>query len=305
MLLFSIFLLVAGFSFLFTWQADQSLVKNMTFGFFQLTDDAIAQNALGKLGAWIGFVFFYKGFGIASFAFCIIFFSLGIYLLTKLQPIPIFKTLRYSFFGVIWISLILGLIFNQTYQVLGGVFGHFGIIYLQGLIGNIGTVLFLIAYILVFAVAIFNIEFYQPNMKLQSVSLFENNLAPNQSEEVPTATVGNKIYTEGGAITIADGLDLAPLNEEDFLLEERPLEDLTALENNDFPIDEDAPLAVITPEEEKPITFIFQTYRSVSTVVWTPEFVISVPQTPYEIITGQKISSSVSLLCDAPFRLRS
>jgi S-DNA-T family DNA segregation ATPase FtsK/SpoIIIE len=267
MLLFSIFLLVAGFSFLFTWQADQSLVKNMTFGFFQLSDVAIAQNALGKLGAWIGFVFFYKGFGIASFAFCIIFFSLGIYLLTKLQPIPIFKTLRYSFFGVIWISLVLGLIFNQTYQVLGGVFGHFGIIYLQGLIGNIGTVLFLISYILVFAVAIFNIEFYQPNMKLQSVSLFENNLAPNQSGDVPTTSVGNKIFTEGGAITIADGLDLAPLNEEDFLLVERPLEDLTALENNDFPIDEDAPLTVITPEEEKPITFIEETLKTDSGLV--------------------------------------
>ena len=267
MLLFSIFLLVAGFSFLFTWQADQSLVKNMTFGFFQLSDVSIAQNALGKLGAWIGFVFFYKGFGIASFAFCIIFFSLGIYLLTKLQPIPIFKTLRYSFFGVIWISLILGLIFNQTYQVLGGVFGHFGIIYLQGLIGNIGTVLFLISYILVFAVAIFNIEFYQPNMKLQSVSLFENNLAPNQSEDVPTTSVGNKIFTEGGAITIADGLDLAPLNEEDFLLVERPLEDLTALENNDFPIDEDAPLTVITPEEEKPIPFNEETLKTDSGLV--------------------------------------
>jgi S-DNA-T family DNA segregation ATPase FtsK/SpoIIIE len=168
---------------------------------------------------------------------------------------------------VIWISLVLGLIFNQTYQVLGGVFGHFGIIYLQGLIGNIGTVLFLISYILVFAVAIFNIEFYQPNMKLQSVSLFENNLAPNQSEDVPTTSVGNKIFTEGGAITIADGLDLAPLNEEDFLLVERPLEDLTALENNDFPIDEDAPLTVITPEEEKPIPFIEETLKTDSGLV--------------------------------------
>ena len=182
LVLFALFLLVAGFSFLFTWQADQSLVKNMTFGFFQLADDSLAQNALGKLGAWLGFVFFYKGFGVASFAFCIIFFSLGIYLLTKLQPIPIFKTLRYSFFGVIWISLVLGFVFNQTYQVLGGVFGHFGIIYLQGLIGNIGTVLFLLSYILVFATAIFNIEFYQPNIKLQAVSLFENNLSQNQNE---------------------------------------------------------------------------------------------------------------------------
>ncbi|MFZ4798405.1 MAG: DNA translocase FtsK 4TM domain-containing protein [Bacteroidia bacterium] len=242
MILFSLFLLIAGFSFLFTWQADQSLVKNMSFGLFQLADDALAQNALGKLGAWLGFVFFYKGFGIASFAFCIIFFSVGIYLLTKLEPIPIFKTLKYSFFAVIWLSLIFGFIFNQTYQVLGGVFGHFGIIYLQGLIGNIGTVLFLLSYILVFAIAIFNIEFYQPNLKLSAVPIFEPNLSQNQNEE--SVAGGNKIFTEGGSISIAEGLELAPLNQEDFVLVERPLENLTALENNDFPIDEDAPLEV-------------------------------------------------------------
>jgi len=240
MILFALFLLIAGFSFLFTWQADQSLVKNMSFGLFQLADDTLAQNALGKLGAWLGFVFFYKGFGIASFAFCIIFFSVGIYLLTKLEPIPIFKTLKYSFFAVIWLSLIFGFIFNQTYQVLGGVFGHFGIIYLQGLIGNIGTVLFLISYILVFAIAIFNIEFYQPNLKLNSVPIFEPNLSQNQNEE--TVATGNKVITDSGSITVAQGLELAPLNQEDFVLVERPLENLTALDNEEFPIDEDAPL---------------------------------------------------------------
>lgn len=244
MILFALFLLIAGFSFLFTWQADQSLVKNMSFGFFQLADDSLAQNALGRFGAWLGFVFFYKGFGIASFAFCIIFSSVGIYLLTQLEPIPIFKTLRYSFFGVIWLSLVLGFVFNQTYQVLGGVFGHFGIIYLQGLIGNIGTTLFLISYLLVFAIAIFNIELYHPNLKLNSVPIFEPHLAQNQNDEV--VAVGNKVFTQEGSITIADGLDLAPLNEEDFVLVERPMENLTDPVLTEFPIDEDA------PEEELP-----------------------------------------------------
>lgn len=262
LILFALFLLVAGFSFLFTWQADQSLVKNMSFGFFQIANDSLAQNALGKLGAWLGFVFFYKGFGVASFAFCIIFFSLGIYLLTKLQPIPIFRTLKLSFFGVIWISLVLGFIFNQTYQVLSGVFGHFGIIYLQGLIGNIGTVLFLLAYVLVFAIAIFNIEFYRPNTKLYAVSLFENNLSSNQNEENVAASGANKIFTEGGAITIADGLDFVSLNENDFELIERPLEDLTDTDNSEFPIDVDAPLVV-----DQPIQLIDETFKTNSGLV--------------------------------------
>lgn len=238
MILFSLFLLIAGFSFLLTWQADQSLVKSMTFGFFQLTDEQAAQNALGVFGAWLGFVFFYKGFGIASFAICLIFAAIGIYLLTKLQPIPIFKTLRYSFFAVIWLSLVLGLIFNQSYQILGGVFGHFGIIYLQNLIGNIGTALFLMAYILVFAVAVFNIEFYHPGVRLRSEHIFENGLAANQSENEEEIVKNNIVE---GAITMADDLDLPPINEEDFVLVERPIENLKNTVAEGFPADEQAP----------------------------------------------------------------
>jgi len=238
MILFSLFLLIAGLSFLLTWQADQSLVKTMTFGFFQLADEQSAQNALGMLGAWLGFVFFYKGFGIASFAFCLIFTSIGIYLLTKLQPIPIFKTLRYSFFAVIWLSLLLGFVFNQSYQILGGVFGHFGIIYLQNLLGNIGTTLFLLAYILVFAVAIFNIEFYHPGVKLKSEHIFENGLAANQSEKEEEKLKTNIVE---GSITMADNLDLPPLKEEDFIMVERPMEDLKTSVIEEFPQDEQAP----------------------------------------------------------------
>ncbi|MBJ7428783.1 MAG: DNA translocase FtsK, partial [Bacteroidia bacterium] len=233
------FLLIAGFSFLLTWQTDQSLVKSMTFGFFQLTDQQNAQNALGIFGAWLGFVFFYKGFGIASFAFCLIFIAIGIYLLTKLQPIPIFKTLRYSFFAVIWLSLVFGFIFNQSYQILGGVFGHFGIIYLQNLLGNIGTLLFLLAYILVFAVAIFNIEFYHPELKLKAEHIFENDLAINQTE-ISEPEFGKKNTIEG-MITVSDDLDLPPINEEDFVLVERPNEDLNNPLETVFPADEQAP----------------------------------------------------------------
>jgi len=239
MILFSLFLLIAGFSFLLTWQTDQSLVKSMTFGFFQLTDQQNAQNALGILGAWLGFVFFYKGFGIASFAFCLIFIAIGIYLLTKLQPIPIFKTLRYSFFAVIWLSLVFGFIFNQSYQILGGVFGHFGIIYLQNLLGNIGTLLFLLAYILVFAVAIFNIEFYHPELKLKAEHIFENDLAINQTE-ISEPEFGKKNTIEG-MITVSDDLDLPPINEEDFVLVERPNEDLNNPLETVFLADEQAP----------------------------------------------------------------
>lgn len=237
-ILFSFFLLIAGISFLFTWQADQSLVKNMSFGYFQISTETVAKNALGNLGAWLGFIFIYKGFGVASFAICIIFFSIGFYLLTKLQPIPIIKTLKYSFFSTIWLSLVFGLIFNQTYQIIGGVFGHFGIINLKIIIGDIGTVLFLISYILIFAVALFNIEFYQPNFKLKSEHLFEPNLSNSQAED--SFKNSNKENTVNGEITIAKGIDLPPLDSEDFILVEKPIENIVTIKEDNFPEDKSA-----------------------------------------------------------------
>jgi S-DNA-T family DNA segregation ATPase FtsK/SpoIIIE len=99
---------------------------------FTQIDPEIAENILGKLGAWLGYVFVYRGFGISSFAFSIIFLSLGIYLVAKHQPIPIIKTLRYSFFGVVWVSLTMGFLLGDVNPVLGGSFGYFGYSYDDG-----------------------------------------------------------------------------------------------------------------------------------------------------------------------------
>lgn len=161
-ILFAVYLLIALVSFLVTWQADQSLVLNLGWDMFLETDPDAAENWLGKIGAWVGYVFVYKGFGIASLLFSVCGAAVGIRLLTQTEPIPIGKTLRYSFFGLIWISLATGFVFNDVWQILGGTFGHFGFLYLKGLIGTAGAGLLIICYALVFAVAVFNIKFYQP-----------------------------------------------------------------------------------------------------------------------------------------------
>lgn len=160
--LFAIYLLVSILSFLITWEADQSLVLNLGWDMFLKTDPDAAENWLGKIGAWVGYSFVYKGFGIASLLFSLCFGVIGIKLLTQIALIPILKMLRYTFFGLIWISLATGFIFTDSWQIVGGTFGHFGFLYLKGLIGTVGAGLFLICYVLVFAVAVFNIRFYEP-----------------------------------------------------------------------------------------------------------------------------------------------
>lgn len=197
-LLFSIFLFVSGVSFLMSWQADQSLIRGISFGMFSLSDPASVENVLGTIGAWIAYVFFYKAFGISSFAFCLIFFSVGVFLLTKLQPIPILKTLRYSFFIVIWLSLATGFLFNEQYQILGGVFGHFGYLFLKNLIGSLGIGLCLITYALIFLVSVFNIEFYKAELNLETENKDNSNEESNQSGNMvfPLAEQTNELTSD-------------------------------------------------------------------------------------------------------------
>jgi S-DNA-T family DNA segregation ATPase FtsK/SpoIIIE len=175
---FSLFLFISSLSFFSTWESDQSLVKGITWGIFSQEAPQLADNALGILGAWLSYVFIYKGFGIASFAFVLIFFLLGVLLLTNLQPIPLVKTLRYSFFGGIWLSLSTAFLFHSYMPVLAGSFGHFGYLYLKALLGSAGVGFALLAYALIFFVAVFNIKFYAPkaavDQPLESANTLQN-----------------------------------------------------------------------------------------------------------------------------------
>ena len=69
LLLICLFLFTCFSSYLFTWAEDQSVVKNTSILFPD--EDIRIANILGSLGAWVSHQFFYNGFGIASYLFCI------------------------------------------------------------------------------------------------------------------------------------------------------------------------------------------------------------------------------------------
>ncbi len=165
-ILSSLFLFISCLSFFASWQSDQSLVKSISWGVLSEITPDLADNILGLAGAWLSYIFVYKGFGISAFAFVVIFFSIGVLLLTKQEPIPISKTLRYSFFAGIWLSLTMGFVFGDTLPVLAGSFGYYGFLFLKGLLGSLGTGLALVAYLLIFLIAIFNINFFEPKEPL-------------------------------------------------------------------------------------------------------------------------------------------
>jgi S-DNA-T family DNA segregation ATPase FtsK/SpoIIIE len=236
-LLSSVFMAFAFGSFLFSWQYDQNIAKGLGWDVFLQNDPDAAENILGKLGAWVAYVFMYKGFGIASFAFVLIFGLIGIKLLTDTTPLPIGKTVRFSFFGVLWFSVTLGLIFTDVWQILGGAFGHYGYLYLKGLIGTAGAALGLIFYLLVFLVVVFNIKFYQPKPKP---------VAPEQIDE--PENLGN--ITLSTAALAAQEVEAEPLNPDDFILTVK--ENIVETIEEPQPEIAEEPLEELTPIVEPP-----------------------------------------------------
>ena len=232
------FMLVAFTSFLFSWEKDQSLIGNLSWDMFNQIDTDAADNLLGKLGAWIAYVCMYKGFGIAAYSFVIIAIAIAIKLLTSFEPIKIVKTLKYSFFVIIWLSLSLGFVFTDNMQILGGTFGHFGFLYLKGLLGTIGAGIGLIFYALVFLVAVYNISFYQPQPIVEKLPV---DISSAESEPVfPLVTDEAKAFEN------------IPLNPDEFILKENEIvTDEPAAEIEDIKKNDEAiPEIIIEPVEQ-------------------------------------------------------
>jgi len=181
LLIMSMFFLVAFTSYLFTWQDDQSYISSANGGWHNLaisktvkeiTDNPDktpqVQNWLGKFGALLSNKFIFEWFGIASFIFVFVFFIIGYRLLFKVRLYSINKTLGYSFFLIIFISLTIGFFHSFTNDFphyLEGGFGYFTIPLLYAQIGEAGTAGLLAFAALTVLIIAYNIDFKVPRRK--------------------------------------------------------------------------------------------------------------------------------------------
>ena len=82
-MLFSVFVLLASISYLFSWRIDQSVLDNNFSDFVFDFKNISSSNFMGKLGAYCAHFFIYNGFGIGSFLIYPMFFILGYNLYRK------------------------------------------------------------------------------------------------------------------------------------------------------------------------------------------------------------------------------
>ena len=134
--LLGIALFLSIISYLFNWQADQSLIGNLT------SRDLSTQNWLNTFGANIGELFVYDGFGVPSIIVSFLITLTGVYYFFDFKKIKIAKYWFWGSLMMIWLSIFFGF-FSNINPLFSGVIGYEINDVLQDYLGLIGAVLLL------------------------------------------------------------------------------------------------------------------------------------------------------------------
>lgn len=163
LLLFSFFLIFAFVSHLFHWKADLSIAKDSSLASLLADTSVKVNNSMGKVGAWMAYVFFHQWFGLASFIIPMLTFLVGFRLFFSIMLLPFRKVFIYGLFSLIFISVSLAFIFSDEQLLLGGQFGSILNEYLISVIGStgVGFILFFTAFS--FGIVNFNWKFSLPD----------------------------------------------------------------------------------------------------------------------------------------------
>lgn len=148
-MLFSLSLIVAFTSYLFTGTNDQSVVESLWDSDIQESGREI-YNVLGIVGAFCSYWFMYRWFGIAAYLLIPYFFLLGFRIVYLASPVSLYKLARVVLFFTLWISISIGYLllkFNSdaNLSVWSGGVGHYTADYLENLIGIATPILLLFA----------------------------------------------------------------------------------------------------------------------------------------------------------------
>jgi len=229
----SVFLLIAFTSYFFTWKNDQNLVCGSWFDLIFHKGNKV-DNWLGKFGAIISHQFMYNWFGIASYTFVLLSLIPGFKILFDIELLPFKKTLRYSFFSLLFIPAFCSYLAwnNSNLQFLGGGLGANINEALELSLGKVGAGIVLLFVGLAFAVAVFNFAFKLPSFVKNSSDEIESSNASDPLLDTITATVnsGNQIKSETRPEIIDDTPDTifqTEMQEDDLgdnFLEEEPIE---------------------------------------------------------------------------------
>lgn len=249
--LLAVYIFLACFSYLLTWQEDQNRVLNK--GLFEFLFDGNEEpvaNWLGKFGAWISHLLIYRWFGIASFAFALMLFISGFKALFNISILPIQKTVTVSALSIVWGSMFLGYFSNHV-SYLGGTFGFQINDWLALTLGRFGSLILICSIGYVFAMILFNVNWAKVKALFSGKSKEEPAVAEASIDDV-----------------LSDGdMEVQNVLDEDQLVDDEVSDRVDLMEDNELeeePETEEEPLSEIIdlPSEEEEETAEEETIES-------------------------------------------
>ncbi len=243
LILVSVFLLFAFTSYFFSWWIDFDKISKLALS--DLSGKVEIQNWMGFAGAYLSDILIKKCFGISSYLFILIFFIIGVKLFLNIKLLSIGKTFRYSFIAIIWFSVALGFIFKNTdYSILGGIFGYQSNIWLEGIIGKIGTGILLLFILMSFFTILYNFPFtlFKSKPKIAGDNGDISNKTKNNNERYDKYNTVEFSVTEDDNLTNKDFKEKEKdLNIEDTVKESKPEAETTKGENIELTIENPTP----------------------------------------------------------------
>ncbi len=110
--------------------------------------DEAVRNILGKIGAYLGHLFIYNGFGVAAFILSYMTGIIGIKVLLRPEGFKIVGKLWFSFLGMFWLSMALNYVLGSKWPLLGGRVGYSLNEWFTNIVGVVGVPLILFAVLL-------------------------------------------------------------------------------------------------------------------------------------------------------------
>jgi S-DNA-T family DNA segregation ATPase FtsK/SpoIIIE len=280
-ILLAIYLLFAFSSYLFLyfqWGADDLF---STFSFKRILFDTTteANNWAGRLGAALSILLIKKGFGVAAFLLILMLIVTGVYMSLKIAVLPVWKTIRNSLLGLIWLPVALGFILRDTdFAVLGGITGYQSALWLQGLLGTTGTAITLFFTLIAILVFAFNMPLElpkRPSAEEEASDESGNGLAGagNSLRKNDGKTAfGNAPEDKYNTVEFSVNHDEKPENKSNkpFVAEETETDEIPFLppvrtapkvkpEEVEFTIEKNEPVAVLVKDKETPLHFTIDT----------------------------------------------
>lgn len=144
----SILLFLSFTSFFFNWKKDFD-ISQLNFTDLITNPEILANNLLGKVGAYFSDFFIYQQFGIASFLIPFFLFITGLQIFTNQYIIKLNRLFLNSLFISLWLTTFFGLYFTQN-PILGGYNGIQLSNWLNSFIGLTGATIILVFSMIIF-----------------------------------------------------------------------------------------------------------------------------------------------------------